>query len=90
MSDFMSAGYDDVWSRALSEDRAGLTCCQDEADNNPVSQLYQRIDLASNTRQSDSVGSIVDWGRIRRSRLPDGLWPSDHAAVVAGVVVGSS
>jgi hypothetical protein len=36
--DFISAGYHDVWS-SLFPKRAGLTCCQDEADNNPVSQL---------------------------------------------------
>jgi hypothetical protein len=29
-------------------------------------------------------------GANPRSRLPDGLWPSDHAALEAGVVVGSN
>jgi len=86
--DFMSAGYNDVWSRLFPK-RAGLTCCQDEADNNPVSQLYQRIDLVL-TR-----GRVTPWaagllGADQRSRLSDGLWPSDHAALVAGVVVGSN
>jgi endonuclease/exonuclease/phosphatase family metal-dependent hydrolase len=86
--DFMSAGYNDVWSRIFPR-RAGLTCCQDEADNNPVSQLYQRIDLVL-TR-----GSVTPWGAALiganpRSRLPEGLWPSDHAALEAGVVVGSN
>jgi len=86
-TDFMSAGYNDVWSE-LYPKRAGLTCCQDEADNNPVSQLYQRIDLVL------THGSVSPWGAVLigdnpRSRLPDGLWPSDHAALVAGVVVGS-
>jgi endonuclease/exonuclease/phosphatase family metal-dependent hydrolase len=87
-SDFISAGYNDVWSRLFPR-RAGLTCCQDEADNNPVSQLYQRIDLVL-TR-----GRVTPWGASligadARSRLPDGLWPSDHAALVAGVVVGAT
>jgi len=86
--DFMSAGYNDVWS-SLFPKRAGLTCCQDEADNNPVSQLYQRIDLVL------THGKVTPWealliGANRRSRLPDGLWPSDHAALEAGVVVGSN
>jgi len=87
-SDFISAGYNDVWSRLFPR-RAGLTCCQDEADNNPVSQLYQRIDLVL------THGTVSPWGAAligadARSRLPDGLWPSDHAALVAGVVVGAT
>jgi hypothetical protein len=84
-TDFISAGYNDGWS-TLYPKRAGLTCCQDEADNNPVSELYQRIDLVL------THGSVGAWGAAligtdARSRLPDGLWPSDHAALVAGVVV---
>jgi hypothetical protein len=86
--DFMSAGYSDVWS-TLFPRIAGLTCCQDEADNNPVSQLYQRIDLVL------THGTVAPWealliGTSPRSRLPDGLWPSDHAALEAGVVIGSN
>jgi hypothetical protein len=86
--DFISAGYNDVWSRLFPK-RAGLTCCQDEADNNPVSQLYQRIDLVL------TLGKVKPWGAVLignnpRSRLPDGLWPSDHAGLAAGVVVGSN
>jgi hypothetical protein len=86
-SDFISAGYNDVWSEIFPR-RAGLTCCQDEADNNPVSQLYQRIDLVL------TQGRVIPWGvsligADARSRLPDGLWPSDHAALEAGLVVGS-
>ena len=84
--DFISAGYGDVWSRLFPK-RAGLTCCQDEADNNPLSELYQRIDLVL------AHGKVTPWAAVLigtdpRSRLADGLWPSDHAALVAGVVVG--
>jgi hypothetical protein len=87
-TDFVSAGYKDVWSRIFPK-RAGLTCCQDETDNNPVSQLYQRIDLVL------THGRVTPWGAALlgadpRSRLSDGLWPSDHAGLVAGVVVGSN
>ena len=85
-ADFISAGYNDAWSTIFPK-TAGLTCCQDEADNNPISQLYQRIDLVL------TVGRVAPWGvaligNNSRSRLPDGLWPSDHAALVAGVIVG--
>src|ERR1035438_8054717 len=55
--DFMSAGYNDVWSRLFPR-RAGLTCCQDEADNNPVSQLYQRIDLVL------THGKVTPWAAV--------------------------
>ena len=87
-ADFMSAGYKDAWSELFPK-FAGLTCCQDESDNNPQSQLYQRIDLVL------THGSLIPWGAAligtnSQSRLPDGLWPSDHAALVAGVVVGSN
>jgi hypothetical protein len=86
--DFVAAGYHDVWSKLFPK-RAGLTCCQDEADNNPVSQLYQRIDVVL------THGRVRPWGAVLignnpRSRLPDGLWPSDHAALAAGVVVGTN
>ena len=86
-TDFISAGYNDVWSEIFPK-RAGLTCCQAESDNNPVSQLYQRIDLVL------THGKVTPWGieligTNPASRLPDGLWPSDHAAVAAGVLVGS-
>ena len=85
--DFISAGYNDVWSEIFPK-RAGLTCCQAESDNNPISQLYQRIDLVL------THGKVAPWGTALigtnpASRLPDGLWPSDHAVVVAGVIVGS-
>ena len=84
--DFISAGYNDVWSQLFPK-LPGLTCCQDEADNNPVSELYQRIDLVL------THGNVIPWGAAligadAHSRLPDGLWPSDHAALVAGVLVG--
>jgi hypothetical protein len=85
--DFISDGYNDVWTKLFPK-IAGLTCCQDEADNNPVSELYQRIDLVL------THGRVTPWGAALlgadpRSRLADGLWPSDHAAFVAGVVVGN-
>jgi endonuclease/exonuclease/phosphatase family metal-dependent hydrolase len=87
-SDFISAGYRDVWSEIFPR-IAGLTCCQDEADNNPLSELYQRIDLVL------TLGTVDPWeveriGANPRSRLRDGLWPSDHAAVEAGVIVGNN
>jgi hypothetical protein len=83
--DFRAAGYHDVWSKLFPK-VAGLTCCQSEPDNNPVSQLYQRIDLVLTLGRIDAFGASLI-GANPKSRLPDGLWPSDHAALVANVIV---
>jgi hypothetical protein len=86
--DFTGAGYSDVWSKIFPKS-AGFTCCQNEGDNNPISQLSQRVDLVL------TLGKVAPWGAALigadpRSRTADGLWPSDYAAVVAGVIVGSN
>jgi endonuclease/exonuclease/phosphatase family metal-dependent hydrolase len=84
--DFLAAGYSDIWTEVFPF-LPGFTCCQNEADNNPVSTLSQRIDLILTKGPVAPLG-ITLLGADPRSRLPDGLWPSDHAAVVAGVIVG--
>ena len=84
--DFRQAGYRDVWSRIFPS-IAGLTCCQAELDNNPVSQLYQRIDLIL-TRGRVSGQNIALYGANPSSRTADGLWPSDHAGVAAQLSLG--
>lgn len=83
--DFVAAGYDDGWAKIFPL-VPGLTCCQDEADNNPVSQLYQRIDLVL-TLGKAKVRSIALFNTDPKDRIIGGLWPSDHAGVVAHVVV---
>ena len=85
--DFLSAGYRDIWSE-LFPTVAGLTCCQSETDNNPVSQLNQRIDLVLTLGPVIPLAAAVI-GADPKSRTPDGLWPSDHAAVWAGVAIGN-
>jgi len=42
--DFISAGYSDLWTQVFPS-LPGFTCCQNETDNNPVSELSQRMDL---------------------------------------------
>jgi hypothetical protein len=83
--DFIAAGYDDGWTENFPL-VPGLTCCQDEADNNPVSQLYQRIDLIL-TLGDVKVRDIALFGANPAERIIGGLWPSDHAGVAAHVVV---
>ena len=83
--DFIATGYNDVWSE-LFPLRPGLTCCQAQFDNNPVSQLYQRIDLIL-TLGSIEAEHIALFGIDASSRTSGGLWPSDHAGVAAQLAV---
>jgi len=83
--DFIAAGFDDGWAEIFPL-VPGLTCCQAELDNNPVSQLYQRIDLILTLGRAE-VQNIALFGVDPRTRTEGGLWPSDHAGVAAEVEV---
>jgi len=83
--DFSLAGYADVWSE-LFPGTLGFTCCQAQLDNNPVSQLYQRIDLVL-TLGPVEAQNVALFGATPASKTPDGLWPSDHAGVAAQLVL---
>lgn len=84
-TDFIGAGYSDVWQELFPSD-PGLTCCQNESDNNPVSELYQRIDLILTLGNVEGQ-RIRLFGANPSTRTADGLWPSDHAGVAAQVTV---
>jgi hypothetical protein len=79
--DFIAAGYNDVWNE-LFPLAPGLTCCQAPLVSNPVSQLYQRIDLIL-TLGSIAPRHVALFGADPFSKTPSGLWPSDHAGVAA-------
>jgi hypothetical protein len=83
--DFSLAGYADVWTE-LFPSFPGLTCCQAELDNNPVSQLYQRIDVIL-TLGSVRAQGVALFGATPASKTAGGLWPSDHTGVAAQLVV---
>jgi len=83
--DFRAAGYTDVWSH-LFPSTMGFTCCQAELDNNPISQLYQRIDLILTLGKVQGQ-NIASFGVTQASKTPDGLWPSDHAGVASQLVI---
>jgi endonuclease/exonuclease/phosphatase family metal-dependent hydrolase len=85
--DFIAAGYNDTWQEVFPGSD-GFTCCQNESDNNPVSQLSQRIDLILTVGDIEAK-RIGLFGADPSSRLPDGLWPSDHAGVAATLRVGN-
>jgi endonuclease/exonuclease/phosphatase family metal-dependent hydrolase len=79
----LGSGVQDVWPAANPFD-PGLTCCQAQNDRNPVSQLSERSDLifASDRFQIERALLV---GERPRNRTASGLWPSDHAGVVAAL-----
>jgi endonuclease/exonuclease/phosphatase family metal-dependent hydrolase len=78
---FINAGFTDAWNvkHALA---SGLTCCQAPNLLNPTSQVNRRIDLVL-FRGAFQVDGIELVGEKPSNRTPSGLWPSDHAGVVA-------
>jgi hypothetical protein len=84
-ANIVQAGFTDVWHR---EGVPGYTCCHAADLLNDAPELNQRIDIVF-VRGFDpsglgSVGARVQvTGDQPRDRLPSGLWPSDHAGVLA-------
>jgi endonuclease/exonuclease/phosphatase family metal-dependent hydrolase len=78
----IDAGFVDGWSAPTPGD-AGYTCCQDPALTNAASMLDQRIDWILVRRLRVANISLV--GNRPDDRTPSGLWPSDHAGLVATV-----
>ena len=78
----LSAGYVDVWQ--MDSEGTGNTCCQDDDILNEVSDLGKRIDQIF-VRNLDLPTSVLTHtiGDKPSERLASGLWPSDHAGVVA-------
>ena len=77
----LSAGYIDVWQ--MNSEGTGKTCCQADDILNEVSDLSVRIDqiFVRNLVPTSVMTHTV--GDKPADRLPSGLWPSDHAGVVA-------
>ena len=84
-SDFIHAGYNDAWTEVYPA-VSGFTCCQAALVNNVASDLYQRIDLIL-TLGNIEAQSIALFGATAATKTSDGLWPSDHAAVNAQLVI---
>ena len=89
-----AVGYGDAWTRnLLVSEGSGFTCCHDADLRNEEVKLDRRIDLV----MVRNVGGFLRGRRGRRigpvfafvvgdeldDRTPSGLWPSDHAGVVA-------
>ncbi|WP_436659920.1 endonuclease/exonuclease/phosphatase family protein [Micromonospora sp. URMC 103] len=77
----LDSGFVDAWSENRPDD-PGYTCCQAPDLRNPVSTLSLRIDLVL-FRGDFGVTDIHLVGNEPTDRTPSGLWPSDHAGVVA-------
>ena len=78
----LSAGYLDVWQ--MDSQGTGNTCCQAPDILNEVSNLSVRIDQIF-VRNLELPTQILTQtiGDTPSEQLPSGLWPSDHAGVVA-------
>lgn len=71
----LNGGYKDAW--LVNGNAAGVTCCQDEDLANTVSNLSVRYDLILIKGISGRRAQIVGDQQL------SGLWPSDHAGVIA-------
>ena len=78
----LSAGYVDLWQ--MDSEGTGNTCCQAKELQNEISEHRKRIDQIF-VRNLEHPASILTYtiGDKPVDRLPSGLWPSDHAGVVA-------
>ena len=82
----MYAGYLDAWDLVFWP-RDGFTSGFDEFVSDPTAELTERIDLVLINPQEKEVKNViaVTTGDNPFSMTPGGLWPSDHAGVVARI-----
>jgi endonuclease/exonuclease/phosphatase family metal-dependent hydrolase len=79
-SKIIDAGFIDAWT--IKGKGNGFTCCQAEDLMNQISSLDERIDFVL-FRDNFKVKDIELVGNSQIDRTISGLWPSDHAGVVA-------
>jgi Endonuclease/Exonuclease/phosphatase family len=84
----INAGFADAWPIKRAPD-PGFTCCQAPDVRNPTSLLNHRIDLVL-FRGRFGVADISLVGNTPADRTPSGLWPSDHAGLVATLRIPDS
>jgi endonuclease/exonuclease/phosphatase family metal-dependent hydrolase len=78
----IAAGYIDTWTLRPGNPK-GYTCCQNEDLSNVQSVLSERVDLIFTSRAPVGNVMVNTVGNDTEDRTPSGLWPSDHAGVVA-------
>jgi endonuclease/exonuclease/phosphatase family metal-dependent hydrolase len=77
----INAGFTEAWPQKRAPD-PGFTCCQAPNLLNTTSLLNHRIDLIL-LRGAFGIADIHLIGNKPADRTASGLWPSDHAGVVA-------
>jgi endonuclease/exonuclease/phosphatase family metal-dependent hydrolase len=77
---FLLAGYADTWNLRPGKS-PGLTCCQANDLSNAQSELFKRVDVIFARTPSETHANLL--GVDQEDRTPSGLWPSDHAGIVA-------
>jgi len=85
-SQAMAAGYVDTWDLRKRQSE-GYTCCFDETVNDADAELYERIDhimMLPKDKEIIKVRAKV-LGDEEIDQTVNGLWPSDHAGVVAKI-----
>ena len=84
----MPPEFRDAWLEAgnPTDGPAGATCCQDGDLGNGQSRLTERIDYV--WVRDVAVETCVRVGDDPDDRTEQGRWPSDHAALVATLLVG--
>ena len=80
-ADLLKVGFADAWAEAGSG--SGFTCCQDDDLLNKASHLSDRTDFVLFGNGSFQTTEVKVVGASPADRTPSGLWPSDHAGVVA-------
>jgi len=83
--ELIAAGFEDVWT-TLKANTPGVTCCQQPDLLNTTSELHTRIDLVL-IRGGLKPIEVNLVGEQLGDRTPSGLWPSDHAGVVATLLL---
>jgi endonuclease/exonuclease/phosphatase family metal-dependent hydrolase len=81
--ELIAGGFEDVW-RAVNPNEAGHTGVQAADLRNQVSLLDRRIDLILTRGGAEPISAQLV-GDSAESRTPSGLWPSDHAGIVASI-----
>jgi endonuclease/exonuclease/phosphatase family metal-dependent hydrolase len=88
----LGAGFQDTWN--LTQVSEAFTCCQSPDLRNESSLLDSRIDLVLvrgpvDVIETDVVGEEHADRTLPFINAPSGLWPSDHAGVLASLMLPS-
>jgi hypothetical protein len=91
----VDAGFVDLWTSRLgpapSDNPNGFTCCElDPALRDPQPTLTKRIDyVMARPAAGYRVGPVrfPIFGDDLNERTATGMWPSDHAGLLVGLVM---